>query len=146
MGETQPLRAKFLPDANLFVAAIRGSALQNDSARLLLWLIQQEAVELVGNSFLFEELVRYGQTFRSPESEALLAVLIEKIQWTDPDATQVRACSDYIDTPDPADLAHAATCLATGATLISNDHHFDRIVKAGIIRRLTISEALKRIF
>ncbi|OPY47221.1 MAG: hypothetical protein A4E46_00565 [Methanosaeta sp. PtaU1.Bin016] len=44
-----------------------------------------------------------------------------------------------------ADTVHAATCLHTGAVLISNDAHFDRINDAGIIEVWKISEAIKRI-
>jgi predicted nucleic acid-binding protein len=145
LGEPETLRERFLPDANLFVAAIRGSGVQTDSARLLLWLIQEDSIGLVGDSLLLEEFVRYGKAFRSPESESLLSALLGKVQWLEPDLSHQLACVEFISTPDPADVAHAAICLKTGAVLISNDHHFDAIAKAGVIRRLTLSQAIKRL-
>jgi predicted nucleic acid-binding protein len=53
-----------------------------------------------------------------------------------------KICKTYIETPDRADILHAAACLQTGATLITNDHHFDRIRKEGIIKVWTITEPI----
>jgi len=36
-------------------------------------------------------------------------------------------------TPDPADIAHAATCLQEDAISITDDRHFERIRDEGIV-------------
>ncbi|MGD0805054.1 MAG: hypothetical protein ABSA11_13390 [Candidatus Bathyarchaeia archaeon] len=42
-------------------------------------------------------------------------------------AKYLKICRGFIGTSDPSDVAHAATCLQTGSTLISDDRHFDKI-------------------
>jgi predicted nucleic acid-binding protein len=42
-------------------------------------------------------------------------------------------------------VVHAATCLHTGAILISNDAHFDGIKEDGIIEVWSITEAIKKL-
>ena len=44
-----------------------------------------------------------------------------------------------------ADVVHAATCLHTGAVLISNDAHFDGIKEVGIIEVWSITDAIKKL-
>ena len=56
----------------------------------------------------------------------------------------VRACESYFGAKGVKDCVHAATCLQLGATLVSNDHDFDAIERAGVIRRVTTSEAIRR--
>src|SRR5437016_3157437 len=56
----------------------------------------------------------------------------------------VLACTPYFAGKKRKDCVHAATCLQLGATLVSNDHDFDAIDRAGVIRRMTISEAVRR--
>jgi predicted nucleic acid-binding protein len=57
----------------------------------------------------------------------------------------VRICKTYVRTPDKADVLHAATCLQTGAALITNDRHFDLIKEEGIIKVLSVSEAIRKL-
>jgi predicted nucleic acid-binding protein len=57
----------------------------------------------------------------------------------------VKACRAHVPTPDRVDVLHAATCLQTGAALITNDRHFDRIKKEGIIEVLSLGEAIKKL-
>src|SRR2546425_1233758 len=56
----------------------------------------------------------------------------------------VRACEPYFGAKGVKDCVHAATCLQLRATLVSNDHDFDAIERAGVIRRVTTSEAIRR--
>jgi predicted nucleic acid-binding protein len=46
---------------------------------------------------------------------------------------------------ESADIVHAATCLHTGAILITNDAHFRRISEEGLIGVWSISEAIERV-
>jgi hypothetical protein len=45
----------------------------------------------------------------------------------------------------PLGALHAATCLQTGAALITNDKHFDRIKKEGVIEVWNASMAIKEL-
>jgi predicted nucleic acid-binding protein len=44
-----------------------------------------------------------------------------------------------------SDIVHAATCLYADAVLITNDRHFDKIKKAGIIEVWSNAKAIKRL-
>ncbi len=41
------------------------------------------------------------------------------------------------------DCVHAATCLQLGTTPLSNNQDYDAIERAGILRRMTMSEAIR---
>jgi predicted nucleic acid-binding protein len=56
----------------------------------------------------------------------------------------VRACESYFAANAKRDVIHAATCLDTGATLVSDDPDFEAVAEAGVIHRLTITEAVRR--
>ena len=45
----------------------------------------------------------------------------------------VKICRPYFPPKETVDVVLAATCLQEGAVLITNDRHFDRIKKEGII-------------
>ena len=57
-----------------------------------------------------------------------------------------KICKAYIKTPDKADIMHVATCLQTGAILITNDRHFDKIRDEGIIEVWNLSKTIKKLF
>jgi predicted nucleic acid-binding protein len=141
LPERRPER--FLPDANLFVAAIKGGNRTTDSWRLLTRLAAEERFELVGDSYLLEEFDRYAEVFQSITATGLFQAVLRKMVVVRPQERFTAACLPYMATPDVPDLLHAAACLETGAVLISNDRHFDRIARAGLIRRLTLSEAIR---
>lgn len=132
-----------MPDTNLFVAAIRGGARQTDSLRLLVLLIEDQRFHLIGNRLLVEEYRRYGLAFPTPTAVGLLAGLLRDMDIVEPDVRFLRACEPHFAASQTADVLHAATCLETGALLISNDHHFDAIVRTGLIRRMTLTEAIR---
>jgi predicted nucleic acid-binding protein len=54
-------------------------------------------------------------------------------------------CKPFFPPGESADIVHAATCLHTGAILITNDAHFRRISEEGLIKVWSISEAIERI-
>jgi len=58
---------------------------------------------------------------------------------------EVERCKPFFPDNQAADIVHAATCLHAGAVLISNDRHFERIERAGLIEVWTISEAIKNL-
>jgi predicted nucleic acid-binding protein len=52
-------------------------------------------------------------------------------------------CRPYPPENEAADVVHAATCLQSGAVLITNDRTIDRIKSSGIIEVWSISEAIR---
>ncbi|WP_218042133.1 hypothetical protein [Infirmifilum lucidum] len=75
---------------------------------------------------------------------ALYSLLKSKMRPVEPDKEHLEACKPYFPESEKADLYHA-TCLKTGATLISNDKHFYGIRATGLIRVLKASEAIREI-
>jgi len=55
-------------------------------------------------------------------------------------------CKPFFPVGSAADVVHAATCLHTGAVLISNDAHFDGIKEVDIIEVWSITDAIKELF
>lgn len=143
MAALEPEAATFLPDTNLYVAAIRGGARKTDTLRLLLLLVEGDRFDLVGNRLLIEEYRRYGEAFSTPTAVGLLAGVVRKVRVVEPAERFLRACEPYFSAVHLADVLHAATCLETGAVLISNDRHFDAIARSGLIRRMTLSQAIR---
>ncbi len=138
-----PRARLFFPDTNLFVAAIRGR--RTDSLRLLLLLVEKEEFDLIGNEILIAECHRYAETFPSAAAVDVLARVVDKIRLVQPADRFQLACEPFFSVGSMADVIHAATCLESGAILISNDHHFDAIASAGLIRVLTLTEAVRRL-
>ena len=135
----------FLLDNNVFIAAIRRPARETATLRLILRIIQDGSIRLVGNEYLLEEMARYAEVFRSGMASTLLHALISKMDVVEVKGKFITICGDYMDLSDPADIIHAATCLQTDATMITNDHHFDGIRDREIIEVWSITEAMHRL-
>lgn len=132
-----------LLDTNVFVAAIKNRHRETRTLRLLLELIERDDVELVGNVFWVEEMLRYAEEFHSETATWLIGALLERTRIVPVASNYVTICARYLATPDPADILHAATCLQEQATLVSNDKHFDRIRDAGVLDVWDISKAIR---
>lgn len=133
----------YLLDNNAFVSAIRTPRRETATLRLILKMAWDPTVTLIGDDLLVEEMTRYAELLDSDTAATTLATLISKMKIVDVQEKYVKICLNYIETPDKADIVHAAACLQTDATLISNDRHFDRIAEERIIRVLSIAEAIK---
>jgi len=133
----------YLLDNNAFVSAIRTPRRETATLRLILKMAWDPTVTLIGDDLLAEEMTRYAELLDSDTAATTLATLISKMEIVDVQEKYVKICLNYIETPDKADIVHAAACLQTDATLISNDRHFDRIAEERIIRVLSIAEAIK---
>ncbi len=123
----------FLLDNNVFVAAIAHPNRETGTLRLILHLIVDDRVRLVGNIYLAEEMMRYTEIYPSETATLLIEALASKMEFVGVEGRYLKMCRGYIGTSDPSDVAHAATCLQTGSTLISDDRHFDRIRDEGIV-------------
>jgi len=132
-----------LLDANVFVAAIKNPSRETPTYRLLVRLLEREDVRLVGNILLAREYLRYAEAFPSPTAAALAIALVHKMDVVPVEDRFILACSPYFSAGSGTDCVHAATCLQTGAVLVSNDKDFEPIAKAGLVRRWTVTEAIR---
>ncbi len=130
-------------DTNVFVAAVKDPRRQTATLRLLLNVLEREDVELVGNEFLVEELLRDAEEFESGTAAWLLGALLARTRIVRVAPNFVTVCRRYVTTSDPADIVHAATCLQERAVLITNDRHFDRIRNQGVLEVWNITEAIR---
>jgi predicted nucleic acid-binding protein len=127
----------------VLIAAIKGPERQTSTFQLLLRIIKDPSIRLVGNVLLADEMRRYVELFKSKRAAMLISSLLSKMELVKVPESYVKVCKTYIRTPDKADVLHAAACLQTGSALITNDRHFDRIRDEGIIKVLSVSEAIK---
>ncbi len=135
----------FFLDTNVFIAAIKDPTRQTGTLQLLLKIIGDPGIKLVGDDLLVEEMLRYAELLKSETAAILISALFSKMKLVRVSKNYRKICKTYIRTPDSADVLHAAACLQTGATLITNDRHFDKIKKEGIIEVLRASEAIKKL-
>ena len=136
---------RYLPDTNLFIATIKTPNREAGSLALLLKLLEDEKIELVADRYLIHELDRYSEVFPSPTSKLLLTLLRSKIFTVNPQKEYLIKCRPYIPEAEAEDLTHAATCLQTEATLITNDKHFNKIKRKGLIKVWSITEAIENL-
>ena len=135
----------YLLDTNVFIAAIKNPKKETKTLQLILEMIERDDILLVGDEFLAEEMIRYAEEFKSETAVWILSTLLDKIEIIDVEKNFVKICMTYIKTPNKADIVHAAVCLETNSILISNDAHYNKIKKEGIINVWGISKAIKHI-
>jgi predicted nucleic acid-binding protein len=128
-----------LIDTNLFVAAVKSG--KTKSTELLVRLIEG-IEELVADDILISEYERYALKF---EALDFLKLTRNKVVIIEQSEEDILRCKPYFPAGSAADVVHAATCLHTGAVLISNDAHFDGIKEVGIIEVWSITDAIKKL-
>jgi predicted nucleic acid-binding protein len=136
---------QILLDNNVFDAAIHNPGRETKSLQLLLELIRNRNLHLVGNPYLLEEVSKYGEVYSSPTALLLLKALISKMEHIAVEDRYIKLCLNYMNPGSPVDIIHAATCLQTDSTLITNDKHFDQLKQEKIITIWNINEALKHL-
>ena len=129
----------------MLIAAVRNPRKETDTLRLVTKMVQDPDVRLVADELLLEEMARYAELLRSPTTTGIIAALTSKIPLVRVRPKYRSICKTYIRTPDKADILHAAVCLQTDATLITNHRHFRRIGKEGVVEVWSISQAIKRL-
>jgi predicted nucleic acid-binding protein len=129
---------RFLIDTNLFVAAVKSG--KTKSTELLVRLIEG-IEELVADDILISEYERYALKF---EALGFLKLIRNRVVIIEQSEEDILRCKPYFPAGSAADVVHAATCLHTGAVLISNDAHFDGIKEVGIIEVWSITDAIKK--
>lgn len=145
MKRLEPSIQTFLLDTNVFISAIKEPKRQTDTLKFIIRLISKPKFTFVGNYLLAYELFRYAELLKSETATMLLATLLSKMQVIEVSKNYRKICSKYIKTPDKADILHAATCLQTGAILITNDRHFNKIRDEGIIEVWNVSKAIRQL-
>ena len=145
MRRSKSITRLFLLDTNVFISAIKEPQRQTGTLSLILHIIEESSIGLVGNVLLAEEMTRYAELLKSETAATLLHALITKMKIAKVQENYLKICKTYIETPDKADILHAATCLQANVTLISNDHHFNRLRDEAIIKVWNITEAIKKL-
>ena len=133
-----------LLDTNVFVSAVKDPARQTATFRLIVNLLAREGVRFVGNDILAWECLRYAQVFPSPTAAAIASAILERMEIVRVEDRFLMACAPYFGPGNASDCVHAATCLQTGAVLVSNDRDFDPVRRAGLVEVVTITDALRR--
>jgi len=129
----------------VFIAAVKDPKKQTETLRLLVKIIDDQDITLVGNSLLAEEMLRYAELLKSPTAAMIVGSLLTKTRIVNVSENHRKICKTYLKTPDKADILHAATCLQTNSTLITNDRHFDKIRNEGIIKVWSTNEAIRKL-
>lgn len=145
MRKLKPVTPIFLVDTNVFISAIKDPRKRTGTLRLLIHIIGEPSIHIVGNDILLEEMARYAELLKSETAATILYALISKMEIVNVQNKYLKICKNYIKTPNTADILHAATCLQTNATLISNDRHFQQINYQGIINVWTTTKAIQKI-
>lgn len=130
-------------DNSVFVAAITNPTRRTATLRLILHLIEDDEMRIIGDKYLGEEMIRYAEVYASETASSLLEAIASKMVIVDVEVRFLKICREYMGTTDLSDVYHAAACLQTNSTLISDDHHFDRVRGEGIIKVLSSSEAIR---
>jgi predicted nucleic acid-binding protein len=106
-------------------------------------MITSTDIHLVGDLYLVEEMIRYAEEYQSETAATLLQALASKINIIQVEPRYTKICKQYITTDDLSDILHAAACLQSDATLITDDHHFNNIRDEGIINVQSTKDAIK---
>lgn len=126
-------------DTNLFVAAVKSG--KTKSTELLVNLIEG-TWELVADDILISEYERYALKF---EAHGFFELIRRRVIVIEQSEEDILKCKPYFPAGSGADVVYAATCLHTGAILISNDAHFDGIKEVDIIEVWSINNAIKKL-
>ncbi len=125
------------------MAAIAKPTTRTGTLRLILHILTDTETRLVGDTYLAEEMIRYTEVYPSETAISLLDAIASRTGFIDVEARYLKICRNYIGTNDPSDIYHAAACLQTSSTLISDDHHFHKIRDEGIINVWGAKTAIK---
>ena len=142
-------KKRFLLDTNVFIAAFKSG--YTKTTQLILKLLSDPNVELIANSVLLEEYRSWLTKLSSKlphikeHAEILYLLITQKAVLVEPDPEHIERCKPFIPEGEYADLYHAASSLKAGATVITNDKDFNKIGEVGLVKVLTISEAIKEL-
>jgi predicted nucleic acid-binding protein len=131
--------SKYLIDNTVYIAAVKKGWTR--STELILYLLDCP-VTLVADALLIFEYEKYAKVLGTYDllnymkKSAILIIPLQK---------NIDACAPFFPDSELSDIVHAAACLNTGAILITNDNHFDRIKEARLIEVWSITKAIRRL-
>ena len=131
--------SRYLLDNTVFIAAVKRR--WTKSTELIYHLLDSQA-EIFANELLIFEYEKYAKTLGTYE---LLTYLKKAVIEVNPSQDEIDTCGAFFPESEMSDIVHAATCLYSDAVLITNDRHFDKIKKAGIIEVWSNAKAIKRL-
>lgn len=134
-------RISILVDTNVFISAFKTG--ETKSTELFIKLIRDEDIQLVSNDILLKEYEKYAKKL-GPNSVLFFKIMKEKCKDVEPDEEHIQRCKQYFES-SYADMIHAATCLKSEATILTNDKHFYEIGKSELIEVWDISYAITHI-
>lgn len=129
--------SSFVLDNNLVIAAVKSGWTRSTD---LIFTILLSDAELYGNDELLHEYEKYIHKFLGLYHFYIL--MRNRVFIIDPRMESLMACRPYFPESQYADVVHAATCLETGAIMITNDAHFRQIRESGLIKVWSISKAI----
>ena len=131
--------SRYLLDNTVFIAAVKRR--WTKSTELVYYLLDCPA-ELFANELLIFEYEKYANALGTYE---LLNYLKKSAVRVNPSQEEIDACAPFFPESELSDIVHAATCLYSGAILITNDNHFNKIRKSGLIEVWSNTKAIKRL-
>jgi len=130
--------SKFLLDTNVFIAAVKRG--WTDTTELLLHFLTSKRYTLVANDVLMAEYRKYAEKLNALDFYEFIR---RRVTIVNPSREEVLHVLPYFPEIQLADAVHAATCLKSRAILVTNDRHFEKVSRAGIIEVWSISRAIK---
>ncbi len=127
-------------DTNVFIAAVKRGWV--DTRELLLPLLSNEEYQIIANDVLLAEYQKYVERLDALD---FYGFLVRRDEVVKSEPSDVERVLPYFPKSQAADPVHAATCLVTGAAVITNDRHFERVSETGLIEVWSITTAIKRL-
>ena len=134
------MASKFLLDTNVFIASVKKG--WTDTTELVFHVLSNDKYRIIGNNVLLAEYRKYAEKLNVLDFYEFLRPRMEIVN---PSRKEVLRVIPYFPPSHIADAVHAATCLKTGAVLITNDRHFEKVAEEGLIEVWSISEAIRKI-
>jgi predicted nucleic acid-binding protein len=125
------------------VAAIKNPEKKAGALDLILELLSNEEIHLIGNDLLLLEFEKFSEKLKSATASYLIKLLKNKMVTVSVRENCIKKCSMYFSKINIVDIVHAATCLQERSILITNDKHFDKILKNKIIEVWNISKVIR---
>jgi len=119
--------------------------MRTGTLKLILHILTDAEIKLIGDHYLAEEMIRYTEVYPSETAISLLDAIASKTTFIEVETRYLKICRNYMGTDDLIDIYHAAACLQTGSTLISDDHHFNKIRDEGILNVWSTKKAINEL-
>ncbi len=134
------MASKFLLDTSVFIASVKTG--RTDTTELVFHVLSDDKYRVIGNDVLLAEYRKYAEKLNALDFYKFLKLRMEIVN---PSRKEVLRLLPYFPPAQIADAVHAATCLKTGAILITNDRHFEKVAEEGLIEVWSISEAIRKV-